>query len=144
MNWYPILWLIAAIVLALAELASVQLVSIWFALGAVVAMLASLLHISFYAQLAVFVVVSAAALAVTRPLVKKTLDVKKTRTNLDRAVGQSGIVETAVDNRLETGRILVDGMSWAARSESGEPIEPGTTVEVVRMEGVKLIVRRKQ
>ena len=143
MNWYPILWLIAAIVLALAELASVQLVSIWFALGAVVAMLASLLRISFYAQLVVFVVVSAAALAVTRPLVKRTLDVKKTRTNLDRAVGQTGIVETTVDNRLETGRILVDGMSWSARSESGEPIEPGTTVEVVRMEGVKLIVRRK-
>ena len=133
-------WLILCLVLAGVEAVTVQLVSIWFALGALAAMLPAILGTNFTVQLSVFVVVSVLLLAVTRPLVKKKLAVKKVETNAKAVIGQVGVVTEEVT--AVQGRVEVDDLSWSARSQTGEPIAPGEEVLVKEIQGVKLIVER--
>lgn len=141
MDWkMTILWLVLMLVLALLEAATTQLVTIWFALGAMVAMLASIFHAPLWMQVVLFAVVSAAALVLTRPLAKKLLKTDKVPTNADRVLGQTGVVQDAVDNSAAVGTILIDGAVWSARSADGCPIPSGTRVTVERIEGVKCIV----
>ena len=137
-----LLWLIVAVVLLLAEALTSQLVSIWFALGAVVTMIASALGLKdLTLQLLVFVVSSTLLLIFTRPFVKKYLMKNNEKTNVDSLIGQSAIVCEDIDNLEGVGAAKVDGKVWTARSMSSEPIKTGTTVEVVEIKGVKLIVR---
>ena len=93
------------------------------------------------AQLVLFLVVSAAALAATRPLVRKISAAKAVPTNADRVLGQTGRVTEAVDNDSARGAVYVDGKTWSARSAEGDVIPAGSRVEIVKMEGVKLFVR---
>lgn len=141
MDWkITIVWLVLMLVLAFLEAATTQLVTIWFALGALAAMLASIFHAPLWLQVVLFAVISAAALILTRPLAKKLMKTDKVPTNADRVLQQTGIVQDAVDNTAATGTILVDGAVWSARSADGTPIPPGTQVTVERIEGVKCIV----
>ena len=141
MDWkITIVWLVLMLVLAFLEAATTQLVTIWFALGALAAMLASIFHAPLWLQLVLFAVVSTAALILTRPLAKKFMKTDKVATNADRVLQRTGIVQDAVDNTAATGTILVDGAVWSARSADGSPIPPGTQVTVQRIEGVKCIV----
>ena len=145
MDWkITIVWLVLMLVLAFLEAATTQLVTIWFALGALAAMLASIFHAPLWLQVVLFAVVSAAALVLTRPLAKKLMKTDKVPTNADRVLQQTGIVQDAVDNTAATGTILVDGAVWSARSADGSPIPPGTPVTVERIEGVKCIVTTKE
>ena len=127
---------------AAGEAATVGLVSLWFAGGALAAMLAASLSAELWLQIVVFLVVSAVLLYFTRPIVKKLLAGKNKETNLDRIIGKTVIVSETVDNDAETGRCTIAGVSWSLRSDDGSVIEQGEKVTVDRVEGVKLIVKR--
>jgi len=142
-NWNALLWFLAAIGLLAAEVATVQLVSIWFCLGAVAATMAAVWGWSGTTQLLVFFVVSAVALVATRPLVGQILHFRKIPTNADSIIGMSGPVLEAIDNTAQTGRVQVNNLVWTARSGTGETIGKGATVTVDSIEGVKLIVHPK-
>ena len=119
------LWLAAAIILAIVEANTVQLVSIWFAVGALAAMVPAIIGMSFTVQFAVFTVASILVLAITRPFVKKKLAVQKTETNSRALIGKVAKVVQPIDNLLSQGRVIVEDMDWSARSENGEPIDAG-------------------
>ncbi len=141
-QWMPFFWLILAIVLGVVEAASIQMVAIWFAIGAVVAILPAVMGGSLTVQLIVFVIASTVLLVCTRPFVKRFLNVRKTKTNADSVVGQIGVVLHRIDNAAGKGRVFVNGLDWAAQSEDGEPIEEKEQVVVKRIDGVKVIVER--
>ncbi|MDR3344042.1 MAG: NfeD family protein [Oscillospiraceae bacterium] len=133
-------WLIALGILLLAEAATAQLVTIWFAAGAVAALIASVCDAPLWLQLTLFVVVSAVSLAATRPLVKKMNRKAKTATNADRVLGETAIVTEDIDNVLGKGKVNVGSVPWTARSADGGTIPAGVSVRVEKIEGVKLIV----
>lgn len=145
MNAIPLLtviWVAAMILFAALEAATVgALVSIWFSLGALAALITSCFTPNFWVQLAVFLVVSCAAFALVRPLVKRYVNPRTQRTNADRLVGQEAIVTETIDNLASTGQASIAGQVWTARGEDNTPIEAGARVKVLRIEGVKLIVR---
>ncbi|MDD3346204.1 NfeD family protein [Oscillibacter sp.] len=138
------IWLGAAAVFGIVEALTAGLVSIWFVAGALVALLASILKAELTVQLVLFVVVSAAALAVTRPLVKRFTANRPVATNLDRVIGETGRVTETVDNENASGAVYVDGKTWTARSVNGSVIPAGTTVRILKMEGVKLFVEKTE
>ena len=137
-----IVWTAAIILFGVVEAATAGLVSIWFAAGAVAGLIAAWLGAGVAAQVVLFAAVSAAALAVTRPLVRRYAAGKAVPTNLDRVLGDSGKVTETIDNEKSTGAVYVDGKTWTARSDDGAVIPQGTTVKILRMEGVKLFVRK--
>ena len=139
MSW---LWLGAAVLFGIVEALTAGLVSIWFVAGAAAALVGALLGAGTGVQVALFLAVSAAALAATRPLVRRFSKDGTVATNADRALGQAGRVTEAVDNAAPTGAVYVDGKAWTARSADGSVIPPGATVKVLRMEGVKLFVEK--
>ena len=138
MSW---LWLGGVVLFGAVEAATAGLVSIWFAAGAVAGLIAAWLGAGVAAQVVLFAVVSAAALAVTRPLVRRYAAGKAVPTNLDRVLGDTGRVTETIDNARSAGAVYVDGKTWTARSDDGAVIPQGTTVKILRMEGVKLYVR---
>lgn len=140
-DWYPFFWLVAAILLLVAEFLTYQLVSIWFAAGAVFALFGALMHLPLSVQLAIFVLASCLALILSRPLARHIINERKTRTNADAVVGASGMVTEAIDNLQGKGRVSAMGLSWSARSEDGQCIAPEQPVQVLAIQGVKLIVR---
>lgn len=139
-QWLPMVWLLVAVIFGVVEAATVQLMSIWFALGAVAAMVSALLGASVWVQFGIFLAVSILVLAFTRPLVKKVLKVGRVHTNADSLVGRIAAVTVEISGPGEVGRVLVDGQDWAAVSEEGIPIAPGERVLVKGIEGVKLVV----
>ena len=140
MNWAAIMWLILLVVFLLAEAATVGVVSMWFALGALAAMVTALLHGPVWLQTVLFVVVSTGLLLSLRPLVRKYLSPNLTATNVDSVVGSTGIVTAAIDNVSAAGQVKLGAMEWTARSPSGQPIPVGTLVKVDKIEGVKAYV----
>lgn len=138
------LWLILLVVFALAEAATVSLVSIWFAAGALAALLASLVTDSLVIQIPLFLVVSALCMALVRPLTRKYFTARASATNLDRLIGTDAVVIETIDNLAATGQIKASGQVWTARSASDEAIPVGTTVTVLRIEGVKMIVQARE
>lgn len=135
------IWLGAAVVFGILEAMTAGLISVWFVAGAVAAMIAAVLKADVMVQAGVFIVVSALALALTRPLVQRWTRTRTVPTNADRVLGQAAKVTEAVDNDNSTGAVYVDGKTWSARSCDGRVIPVGTRVQVERMEGVKLYVR---
>ena len=130
-------WLVLLVVFLIAEAACpIHLVSIWFALGALVALLCAALGAPVWLQITLFVVVSGVLLA----LAKKFLNSKVTATNVDSVVGSVGRVTADIDNVEARGQVKLGGMEWTARSTSGDPISVGTEVRVDRVEGVKVYV----
>ena len=140
MNWAAIMWLILLVVFLLAEAATVGMVSAWFAVGALAAMVTALLHGPVWLQTVLFVVVSTGLLLALRPLVRKYLSPNLTATNVDSVVGSTGIVTAAIDNVSAAGQVKLGAMEWTARSTSGQPIPVGTLVKVDKIEGVKAYV----
>ncbi len=139
MSW---LWLGGVVLFGAVEAATAGLVSIWFAAGAVAGLIAAWLGAGVAVQVVLFAAVSAAALAVTRPLVRRYAAGKAVPTNLDRVLGDTGRVTETIDNARSAGAVYVDGKTWTARSDDGAVIPQGTTVKILRMEGVKLFVRK--
>ena len=134
-------WIGAMVVFAVVEALTAGLVSIWFVAGAVAALIAALAGASLLVQLVVFLAVSAAALALTRPLVKKISAVRAVPTNADRVLGESAKVTETISNENSAGAVYVDGKTWTARSADDTVIPAGAQVRIEGLEGVKLLVR---
>ncbi len=135
-------WLAVFGIFCVIEGATYQLVSIWFAVGSAAAMLSAVFRIGVFPQIGIFIVVSALMLIFTRPLVKRLTKGKlPVKTNADRIEGKRGTVISAVDNNNGGGQIKVGGEIWTAKSDSDEIIPVGETVEIDRIEGVKVIVK---
>lgn len=137
-------WLAAAALFAVLEAVTVRLVSIWFVCGAVTAMIAAVCRGSLTVQVLLFAAVSAAALAATRPLMRRITRGRTTRTNADRVLGREAKVLETVDNEAPSGAVYVDGKTWTARSADGTVIPVGEQVLVREIAGVKLVVERKK
>ena len=139
-----IFWLLLAVAMAVLEAATTQLVSIWFVVGALCSCITSLITDNIIIQVIVFVVVSALALILTRPIVKRITILKKSKTNSDRFIGQTGIVISPIDNKTATGQVRVGSSVWSAKTEDGSQLEKDTPVYICDIQGVKLVVRREE
>lgn len=135
-----IYWLVAMIVFLVIEAVTVSVVTIWFAVGALAALITCLLGGSIWVQFGLFLVVSGIFIAALRPVVKRYLTPKITKTNVDTVIGMECYVTTAIDNLNAAGQVKLSGMPWTARSVTGETIPEGTLVRVEHIEGVKLFV----
>ena len=140
MNWEAVVWLVLMILFMLVEAGTVSMVSVWFAAGALAALIASLCQAPLWLQIILFVVISAALLLALRPLARKYFTPRLTKTNVDAVVGAEGLVTERIDNLSATGRVKLGGAEWSARSTSGEALEVGTRIRVDRVEGVKVFV----
>ena len=144
MNELSIFWLAAVIVLGIVEALTVGLVTIWFALGALAALISSLFGGPLWLQILLFFVVTAVTLITTRPLVKKYFGKNSHKpTNADMVIGKEAEVTESIDNIKGLGAVRCQGKEWSARSENGEAIPKGEIVIPVKIEGVKLIVKAK-
>ena len=129
---------VAAVVL---EVCTAQMVSLWFALGALASFIVALVGVeALWVQIIVFVVVSAIAVIVTRPIVKKMVNKKAEPTNADMVIGKTGIVTETVDNLAPSGQVKVNSSVWTARSADGSVIGENERVIIKEISGVKLLV----
>ena len=141
----PVIWLIAMVVLLIIEGIVPGLISIWFALGALAAMIASVLNAPIWLQIVWFFAVSILSLCLTRPLAKKYVNARVQPTNADMLIGRDCIVTEEIDNLRGTGAVSVSGKIWTARAEEENVRMPeGALAQIMKIEGVKLIVRPKQ
>ena len=137
------IWLAGLVVFVVLEAVTYQIVSIWFALGAVGALIAKAAGADFTVQIIVFIAVSGICLLCLRPISKKLIKNKTEATNVDSLIGADAIVTADINNLLGTGEGKINGMTWTMRSADGSEIGEGETVTVEKVEGVKLIVKRK-
>lgn len=138
-----IFWLVFTIIFVVVELVTVGLTSIWFAAGALVALIAAMLGANPIVQFLLFLIVSVALLFITKPLVKKHVNAKAEKTNADSTIGEEVRIEERVSNMDQTGMAIVHGQEWTVRTEDDrETIEAGEIARVVRISGVKLIVEK--
>ena len=136
-------WLIIVIVMAVIDIITLGLTTIWFAGGALVAFIASLLGADLAVQIILFIVVSVALMALTRPLAVNYLNRDRVKTNAESLIGKLGVVKEKVDNLNAQGIVSVEGQEWTARAIDDEMIPLYAVVEVVEIRGVKLMVREK-
>lgn len=141
MNLAVIIWFGLMVAFLITEAACpIHLVSIWFAAGSLVAMIASLLGAQLWLQILLFFVVSCTLVAMLWPFIRKFLNPKLSRTNVDAVVGSQGRVTVAIDNIAAVGQVKLGAMEWSARSTTGELIPENTLIRVDRIEGVKVFV----
>ena len=133
-------WLMAFIILVVMEFLTMGLTTIWFAIGALAAFFASLFGATFWVQIVLFLVVSLVVLVVYRPLAVKYVNSRRTKTNVDDLIGKEAKVTEKIDNLNQTGRVVLNGMDWSARTTIGGKIDVDTIVRVIDVKGVKLIV----
>lgn len=137
-------WLMALVVFLVIEIATMGLTTIWFAGGALIALILALLGVSFYLQLGTFLIVSIILLMGTRPVAMKFFNQKREKTNVDSMIGKQAIVLSPINNLKEEGKVMVNGMEWTARAlEEEKVIEEGAVVEIKEVRGVKVIVTEK-
>lgn len=134
-------WFIAFVILLIIELVTVNLVTIWFAIGAVAAIISTIFTDSILIQSIVFVVVSVIALLITKPLMKKFKKFEVEPTNSDRVIGKVGDVTKKIDKN-KYGEVKVYGNTWTASSK--QVINVGERVKVLSIDGVKLIVEKEK
>lgn len=139
----PIYWLMLFVVLLGIEILTMGLTTIWFAGGALAAFLISLIGCPVWLQAVVFIAVSLILLLVTRPFAIRYLNQRTEKTNVDSLIGKHAVVEEEIDNLEAKGSAQVQGVTWTARSEDDAiQIPAGALVRIVRIDGVKLIVRK--
>ena len=145
MDTYIVFWLAATVVFVLVELMTVGLTSIWFAAGSFVAFIIALLGGNVVVQGIAFILVSVVLLALTKPWAGKYINSRTVKTNVDSLIGESAVILEKVDNLKETGKAQVRGMEWTVRTEKDEEtVEKGEVVTIVKVQGVKLIVKRRK
>lgn len=135
-----ILWLLLLVGFIILEAATTQFICIWFAGGALAALICTLCNFSPTVQTFVFVIVSALLLVFTKKLVDKLKSKSQTKTNVDALIGESAVVLDDISNIEAKGSVKLRGMEWSARSADGNPIPANTHVTVKEIDGVKLIV----
>lgn len=136
------LWLVVLIVSIGVEVATLGLTSIWFAGGAVVAVIVAAFHGPVWLQILLFFAVSLLLLFFTRPIAVRYFNRDRVRTNVESMIGRQAIVTSEIDNLQGIGQVTVGGQEWSARTEAdGMNLQPGTVVDIVAVNGVKLIVK---
>ena len=132
-------WVIIIVILAIIEFATINLTTIWFILSGIVALIMSFFTDNLYLEFSVFVILGIILFFTTRPLLFKWLKVTPSKTNLDRVIGMTGkVTKEIVPN--EIGEVKVDGKTWSAISK--ETIKDGELVEIIKIDGVKLLVTK--
>ena len=134
------IWLTIAVILAIIEMSTVNLVSIWYIISSIIAMLTSLFIDSIVIQVAIFVLTGTLLLILTKDAIKKILP-NKTKTNIDRIVGMNGIVTEKITEKIP-GVVKVDGKYWTATAE--EIINESETVKILEINSTKLKVKRME
>ena len=138
---YWVMWLVVVVLLAIIEASTVNLVSIWFVISGLVALIVSLFTEAFYIQFGVFVLLGIILLVITKPAMNKMLKEKETKLNLERIIGMEGIVTEEIEKN-KIGEVKVDGKLWSAISDVKIPVN--SVVKAVSIEGVKLVVEKVQ
>ena len=136
----PLIWVGVMVIFGVLEAITVGLTSIWFVVGGIGGLVVSMLNGPIWLQLVVFFLVSIGCMVAARPLVVKYINQNTVATNADRVLGGVARVTETIDNAVPVGAVYVDGKTWSARSETGDPIALGAMVRVKRMEGVRLFV----
>ena len=139
MLWF---WLVLIVALIVIEAVTVQLMTIWFAVGAIAGLIACIFKLEVWLQILIFVIVSAVALIATRPFVKRFTNAGKEPTNADRYIGKNAVVVEAIDNIHGKGAVTIGGLEWTARTTDGSTVEKDEIVTVESIEGAKLIVKK--
>ena len=139
-----IYWLGMFVVLLLIEIATVELTTIWFAGGTLVAFLATYLGANLVIQIVLFLLVSILLLVFTRPIAIKYFNSERHRTNADRVIGQKVVVKECINSIQGSGKVEINGMEWSAKAEQQEEIQVGTVVVVKEIQGVKVIVEKEE
>lgn len=139
-----ITWLVLLLLFGAGEALTVGLTSVWFAVGALGGLIGAMAGVNVWVQIGAFLLLSGVSMALVRPLAKKFLTPGYSATNADRVIGQEAVVTQQIDNLQGQGQVSIAGQSWTARSELDEVIPAGVTVIVLRIEGVKVFVTRKQ
>ena len=141
-EYMPYVWTLTLILCVLMEAATAALTAIWFMPAGFICLLLSLYAVPFHIQIIVYVALSALTLILAKFVFrKKTIEPTRTHTNADRLIGNTAVVTVRIDNAAPSGEVTVSGQVWTARSDNGEIIAPGEQVTVLRIEGVKLIVK---
>ncbi|HAK57407.1 MAG TPA: NfeD family protein [Lachnospiraceae bacterium] len=137
-----LIWLAVIIVTLVVEVITQGLTTIWFSIGAAVAAVTTVWNLNVWLQIIIFAAVSLIVMLLVRPMAKKMLMDRITPTNMDMLLKEQALVIENIDNDAGTGKVKVRDIEWTARTESGERIEAGEMVEIQRIDGVKLIVKR--
>lgn len=137
-------WLLVLLVCIIVEFVTMGLTTVWFAGGALVAILAAALNAPVALQVALFLAVSILLLIFTRPIAVKYFNKDRIRTNAESMIGRQAIVISEINNLEGIGQVTVNGMEWSARSINDVEIPVGEVVIVRAINGVKLIVEPKQ
>ncbi|MBQ3501748.1 MAG: NfeD family protein [Oscillospiraceae bacterium] len=140
----PLVWLIIAVVLGVIEAVTVTLVSVWFAIGAIAAIIPAYFGVPLWGQILVFLAASAIAFAFTKRFFKDIVKVKKQPTNSDSLIGTDGIVTSEINNLEGTGKVYISGLTWSAKASDGDIIPEGAVVTVEKIEGASLFVHLKE
>lgn len=143
MDYYGILWLAALIVLLIVEFLTMGLTTIWFAGGALIALIAALCGAPLWLQIVLFIVVSIVLLLVTRPIAMKYWNKDRIKTNAESLIGQTALVTEEIDNLKAQGVVTVNGNEWTARSADNRLIPKDAVVIIKEIQGVKLLVEEK-
>lgn len=136
------IWLAAFALFSILESVTTALVSLWFIAGALAAMIAAICGAAIWLQCILFSVISAVLLLLLRPTAKRFLAPRTVATNADSNIGKIAVVTEAIDDLRGKGAVKIGGVEWTARSVDGACIETGATVRVVRIEGVKVCVKK--
>lgn len=143
MTYFAVVWLVVCIIMVIAELATLQFVSIWFAGGALLACISSF-FLPFEWQFGIFAVSSFILLLLSMPLMKKLRNRKYIPTNCDMDIGREVVVTETINKKDDTGKAVLNGVGWLAISENEyEIIEKGETAIVKDIKGAKLVLAKK-
>ena len=134
-------WMIAMWIFIIVEVVSPNLVSLWFALGSILALIAANYKLGFQWQMVIFLIVSIILFSLLRPIYIKYIKVRNIKTNVNALIGEEGFVTADINNIESKGLVRVKGQIWSARSQDEEIISSGTKIQVLKIEGVKLIVK---
>ena len=138
-----VFWIVVLAASLILEAATFALISIWFAAGAVGALIAATAGVPVIWQFVIFAFLAGLLLIFTRPLLKKLFPSKFIPTNSELEVGKTAVVIETIDNASGKGRVRLGGVNWAAVSSSGDSINDGEVVRVKAVDSAKLIVERE-
>ena len=139
MSWY--IWLIIAGLFIIIETFTSGFLIFWFGIGALVSMIISIFIEDIFIQTIIFIISSVILIFATKPFVKKFTNSKTISTNINSLIGKTGIVLKEIDNLASIGQVKVNGELWSAKSIDNQIISENTKVEIIKIDGVKLIVK---
>lgn len=139
MSWY--IWLIIAGLFIIIETFTSGFLIFWFGIGALVSMIISIFIEDIFIQTIIFIISSVILIFATKPFVKKFTNSQTISTNINSLIGKTGIVVKEIDNLASVGQVKVNGELWSAKSIDNQIISENTKVEIIKIDGVQLIVK---